>query len=222
MPRTAIGDIDIYWERQGEGQPLLFISGTGGDLRNKPNEFDGPFPKAFDVLAYDQRGLGRTTKPDEPYSMAQYADDAAGLLDNVGWDKVRVIGVSFGGMSLTSPWVGPVAAAVLLDGGVYVAGAIIIVGHLRRIFQTLIGGDPFHPDNARRLRIIGIALAALEVWRYVANGLIHMVARGHVPARLMGGGGVNLTAWFAVLAVVVLAEVFREGARLRGEAELTI
>ena len=131
-------------------------------------------------------------------------------------------GLSVDGMSLTSPWVAPVAAAVLLDGGVYVAGAIIIVGHLRRIFQTLIGGDPFHPDNARRLRVIGVALAALEVWRYVANGLIHMVARGHVPARLMGGGGVNLTAWFAVLAVVVLAEVFREGARLRGEAELTI
>ena len=131
-------------------------------------------------------------------------------------------GVSFDGMNLTSPWVAPVAVAALLGAAVYVAGAILIVGRLRRIFQTLIGGDPFHPDNARRLRVIGIALAALEVWRYFASGLLHLVARGHVPAQLMNGGGVSLTAWFAVLAIVVLAEVFREGARLRGEAELTI
>jgi 3-oxoadipate enol-lactonase len=98
MPTARVGDIDIYWERAGEGAPLLFISGTGGDLRNKPNLFDGPYPKAFDVLAYDQRGLGRTSKPDAPYSMALYADDAAGLMDRLGWPSARVLGASFGGM----------------------------------------------------------------------------------------------------------------------------
>ena len=54
---------------------------------------------AFDVLAYDQRGLGRTSKPDKPYLMADFADDAAALLDAVGWEHVRVVGVSFGGMA---------------------------------------------------------------------------------------------------------------------------
>jgi 3-oxoadipate enol-lactonase len=98
MPTARVRDIDIYWERRGEGDPLLFISGTGGDLRVKPNLFDGPIAKAFDVLAYDQRGLGRTSKPDADYSMADYGDDAAGLLDAIGWDRVKVIGVSFGGM----------------------------------------------------------------------------------------------------------------------------
>jgi 3-oxoadipate enol-lactonase len=98
MPREIIGDIEIQWERAGAGDPLLFISGTGGDLRNKPNVFDGPFPKAFDVLAYDQRGLGQTSKPDAPYSMAGYADDAAALMDHIGWRDALVIGVSFGGM----------------------------------------------------------------------------------------------------------------------------
>lgn len=98
MPTTTVGDIEVYYERQGEGPPLLFISGTGSDLRNKPGVFEGPFPRAFDVLAYDQRGLGRTSKPDEPYSMAQYADDAAGLMDAIGWDRAHVVGVSFGGM----------------------------------------------------------------------------------------------------------------------------
>ncbi len=98
MPFAAIDDIQLWYERAGEGAPLLFISGTGGDLRARPGVFDGPYAKAFDLLAYDQRGLGRTSKPDKPYSMARYADDAAGLLDHVGWAKARVIGVSFGGM----------------------------------------------------------------------------------------------------------------------------
>ncbi|HEX3916708.1 MAG TPA: alpha/beta hydrolase [Caulobacteraceae bacterium] len=98
MPIAHTPGLDIYYERAGDGPPLLFISGTGGDLRVKPNVFDGPFPKAFDVLAYDQRGLGRSEKPDRDYSMADYADDAAALMGSLGWQTARVIGVSFGGM----------------------------------------------------------------------------------------------------------------------------
>jgi 3-oxoadipate enol-lactonase len=98
MPKASLGDIEIYYERAGDGPPLLFISGTGGDLRAKPNVFDGPLIKGFDLLAYDQRGLGQTSKPDLPYSMADYADDAARLLDHVGWAEALVLGVSFGGM----------------------------------------------------------------------------------------------------------------------------
>lgn len=98
MPRALLGDLDFYYERAGSGPPLLFISGTGGDLRTKPNVFDGPLPKSFEVLAYDQRGLGRTEKPDVAYAMADYADDAAALMDSQGWEEACVIGVSFGGM----------------------------------------------------------------------------------------------------------------------------
>ena len=98
MPFAKAGDIDICYERAGEGPRLLFISGTGGDLRNKPNVMDGPLPKHFDTLAYDQRGLGRTAKPDAPYSMAQYAEDAMNLMAAIGWQSAMVIGVSFGGM----------------------------------------------------------------------------------------------------------------------------
>ncbi|HEY4940499.1 MAG TPA: alpha/beta hydrolase [Rhizomicrobium sp.] len=98
MTFAKIGDLDVYYERAGSGPPLLFISGSGADLRIKPNQMDGPLPKAFDVLSYDQRGLGQTSKPDAPYTMADYADDAARLMDHVGWKSAKVIGVSFGGM----------------------------------------------------------------------------------------------------------------------------
>src|SRR5215470_4606036 len=98
MPIGTVGDIDIWFERAGSGAPLLFISGTGGDLRVKPNVFDGPLQRHFDTLAYDQRGLGQSAKPDVPYTMADYADDAARLLDYLEWEKPNVVGVSFGGM----------------------------------------------------------------------------------------------------------------------------
>ena len=98
MPIAAVNGLSLYFERAGAGEPLLFISGTGGDLRTKPNQFDGPFPKAFDMISHDQRGLGRSDKPDVRYSMADYADDAAALMANQGWDSAHVVGVSFGGM----------------------------------------------------------------------------------------------------------------------------
>ncbi|HEY8617608.1 alpha/beta fold hydrolase [Phenylobacterium sp.] len=98
MPVAQVNGLNLYYERAGSGPPLLFISGTGGDLRNKPNQFDGPLPRRFDMASHDQRGLGQSDKPDVAYSMADYADDAAGLMDHLGWDSAHVIGVSFGGM----------------------------------------------------------------------------------------------------------------------------
>ncbi len=98
MPYAQANGIEIYFERAGEGQPLLFISGSGGDLRNKPNQFDSPLAQHFELLCYDQRGLGQTAKPAGDYTMIEYADDAAGLLDTLGIEKIPVIGVSFGGM----------------------------------------------------------------------------------------------------------------------------
>jgi len=98
MPKIAVNDINIYYETGGIGERLLYISGTGGDIRNKPSIFESPLVDHFEVLTYDQRGFGQTSKPDKPYSMAGYADDAAGLLDVLNWDRCLVIGISFGGM----------------------------------------------------------------------------------------------------------------------------
>lgn len=98
MPKAPVRDIDVYFARAGAGAPLLAISGSRSDLRRKPSLLESPLSEAFEVVAYDQRGLGRTSKPDQPYSMADYADDAAGVMDAVGWARARVLGVSFGGM----------------------------------------------------------------------------------------------------------------------------
>jgi 3-oxoadipate enol-lactonase len=91
-------DVSLYYELTGTGERLLCISGTGGDLRHEPRFTDGPLAENFEVLAYDQRGLGRSSLPPWPYAMADFADDAAALLDAVSWDDCFVLGISFGGM----------------------------------------------------------------------------------------------------------------------------
>jgi len=98
VPSTVVRGIRLHYEVAGSGPPVLFISGTGGDLRTKPGPFDSPLARRCTLAAYDQRGLGQSDKPEGPYTMADYADDAAGLLDTLGWDRAGVIGASFGGM----------------------------------------------------------------------------------------------------------------------------
>jgi 3-oxoadipate enol-lactonase len=98
VPFTTVRDLRMYYEISGTGPRLLSISSTGGDLRRSPNIFEMPIAQHFEILAYDQRGLGQTSRPDIPYTMADYADDANALLDTVGWDRCLVMGISFGGM----------------------------------------------------------------------------------------------------------------------------
>ena len=93
-------ELSIYYERslKREHGPMLYIGGTGGDLRNKPNQLDSPLKDYFEIISYDQRGLGQTSKPKEAYTMKQYADDAADLMDKLRLPALPVMGVSFGGM----------------------------------------------------------------------------------------------------------------------------
>jgi len=138
----------------------------------------------------------------------------AGLLFSVNPALLAGVRLSDGGSFVDRA---PTLVAGLLLACAYMAGVVVIVGALRRIFATLTAGDPFRPENVGRLRLIGAMLGGLELGRYGVWG---------VSAWLPGVRGVkpsfSLTAWFSVLVVFVLAEVFREGARLRREAELTI
>lgn len=98
MPFISLHGLDFYYEIAGLGSRVLFLNITGGDLRLRPNVFDSPLAARHTVLAHDQRGLGQSAKPDQPYSMADYADDAAALLRALDWAPTAVVGVSFGGM----------------------------------------------------------------------------------------------------------------------------
>jgi len=98
MPHIRVRDLEVYYEIHGSGPRLFYIGGSGGDLRDKPNVFDGPLVREFEVLSFDQRGLGRTDAPEGPYSMGDYAEDAAALLQALDFAPCLLMGVSFGGM----------------------------------------------------------------------------------------------------------------------------
>lgn len=102
-----------------------------------------------------------------------------------------------------------------------VAGTIVLLTiqlliRLRRVVGTVERGDPFHADNPRNLRIVAGLLAIVTAMGWVGQML--------APARgpLVDNFDFNLTSWLAVLIILVLAEVFREGTRLRADAELTV
>lgn len=96
MAKARINGIDIHYEVHGEGEPLLLIQGLGHS--SKFWFFQVPeFSKRFQAIVYDNRGIGDSDKPDEPYSIAGEAEDAVGLLDHLKIDRAHVLGVSRGG-----------------------------------------------------------------------------------------------------------------------------
>jgi pimeloyl-ACP methyl ester carboxylesterase len=97
MPTVPLRGIDVYYEHRGTGPRLLFLNGSGATLATVAPLL-GRFRDGFELLAHDQRGLGQTSVPEGPASMHDYAADALALADHVGWDRFRVVGISFGGM----------------------------------------------------------------------------------------------------------------------------
>jgi hypothetical protein len=101
----------------------------------------------------------------------------------------------------------------------YLGGFAFILRNLRVMIHTLRIGDPFHPDNVARLKQIGLTLATVTGGAWIGQTLVSRLVRGALePPSLFD----LVTPAFSVLVVFVLAQVFREGARLRRESELTI
>lgn len=97
MPILLKQSLSINYEIFGSGPRVLFFNGSGGSIEGSQLLINA-FAKTCQVLVHDQRGLGKTSVPKGPYTMADYANDAAALLDHVGWQTSNIIGLSFGGM----------------------------------------------------------------------------------------------------------------------------
>ena len=88
----------VNYVRRGSGEPLLLIQGMGGNHLSWGEPFLAELERDFDLVAYDHRGVGRSSRVTDPFSIVELADDAAALLDELGWDTAHVVGISMGGM----------------------------------------------------------------------------------------------------------------------------
>ncbi len=123
---------------------------------------------------------------------------------------------------LVYPWYVTVLGFAVTAAGLL--AAFVVIDRLRLIFGTLASGDPFVPENARHLRVIAVAIASFEVVRYAVGAGVAVLGSftSQESERISGGVDLNPGAWIGILAIVVLAEVFHEGSRLRSEQKLTI
>ena len=96
MPQIKSNGIDVYFEERGSGPPLLLIMGLGADGSMwEPHVLE--YEKYFRCIIIDNRGAGRSSKPDGPYTTAMLAEDATGVLTALGIKSAHIAGISMGG-----------------------------------------------------------------------------------------------------------------------------
>ena len=96
MPKAKVNGINLYYEVYGQGEPLVLIMGFSGTQAGWIFQ-RRTFQKYFQVITFDNRGVGKTDKPDGPYSIRMMAEDTIGLMNHLNIEKLHILGVSMGG-----------------------------------------------------------------------------------------------------------------------------
>ena len=97
MPKAKVKDINLYYEVQGSGYPLVLIRGLASNADHWYCQIPA-FSSHFSVITFDNRGIGRSDVPDSPFTISTMADDTVGLMDVLGISRAHVLGISMGGM----------------------------------------------------------------------------------------------------------------------------
>ena len=99
MPKIKVNGLNMYYELFGEGQPLVFISGLGGDHLNwKMTQVPYFTAAGYRCLLFDNRDVGQTDEsPVASYTIRQCAEDLAGLLVHLRINHAHILGASMGG-----------------------------------------------------------------------------------------------------------------------------
>jgi pimeloyl-ACP methyl ester carboxylesterase len=97
MPTVHVNGIDIYYEIHGKGEPLVMILGMGMNVASFNNpDVIRQFAKHYRVVAFDNRGIGRSTKNSTPFFVGTMARDTLGLMDALDIGRAHIVGGSLG------------------------------------------------------------------------------------------------------------------------------
>jgi 3-oxoadipate enol-lactonase len=123
MPLVKVRDINIYYDVNGQGKPLVLIMGYQFGSAALGPVIPGLAAK-YQVITFDNRGAGRSDKPDMSYTTEMMADDLAGLLDVIGINTAHIFGISMGGMIAQQfALLYPKRVTSLILGSTYCGGA---------------------------------------------------------------------------------------------------
>ena len=99
MPTAGVNGIDINYKLEGDGpETIVMVNGLADDLETWVLQMDDLLGAGYRVLRFDNRGVGKTSKPEGPYTSRLLADDAKALVDELGLAGFHLMGVSMGGM----------------------------------------------------------------------------------------------------------------------------
>jgi 3-oxoadipate enol-lactonase len=98
VPTAGVEGVKLYYERAGDGEPLLLIQGMTGTHRSWGQRFLSELEGDFDCISFDHRGVGYSSRARQPFTIDELAGDAVGLLDALGIERAHVLGISMGGM----------------------------------------------------------------------------------------------------------------------------
>jgi pimeloyl-ACP methyl ester carboxylesterase len=159
MPTAQLRDILVYYEEAGAGDPLVLIMGLGGDLQGWALQVP-ELAKHFRVITFDNRGVGRTSSPDRPYSITGMAADTLALMDQLGIQKAHVLGFSMGGyiaqeLALAHP--------ERVDRLILLATAPAIDGYGRTVVRSLIDVRRSNMSREQSVRLTSALLYSPEL-----------------------------------------------------------
>lgn len=96
MSTTAANGVDLFFEQEGDGDDVLFISGLADEGACWVDQVAG-LKQRYCLTTFDNRGVGRSSTPDGPFQIADFAADTIGLMDQLGLERPHVVGSSMGG-----------------------------------------------------------------------------------------------------------------------------
>ncbi len=107
MPRTRVGELELNYEVEGQGPPVLMLMGLGGDLQGWAL-LRAELARLYRLVLLDNRDAGGSDEARGAYTLADMATDALGVMDHLGIERFHVAGASMGGaiaqhMALQAP-----------------------------------------------------------------------------------------------------------------------
>ena len=96
MPKVPVNGIELYYELDGGGEPVVLIPGFAAGRWIWFKQTDA-LAHRFKVVSFDPRGVSGSDKPQGPQTIELLADDVAHLLETIGIESAHIVGASFGG-----------------------------------------------------------------------------------------------------------------------------